>query len=48
MRSHTGGFMTMVKGGTYVNSRKQELNIKSSTKVEFVRSDDLLTQVIWN
>ena len=31
MRSHTGGFMTMGIGGAYVQSRKQNLNTKSST-----------------
>ena len=29
MRSHTGGFMTMVTVGAYVQSSKQKLNIKS-------------------
>ena len=31
MRSHTGYFMTMGTGGVYVQSRKQNLNAKSST-----------------
>ena len=31
MRSHTGGFMTIVTGGAYVKSSKQNLNTKSST-----------------
>ena len=48
MRSHTGGLMTMGKGGAYVNSRKQKLNNKSSTEEELVGVDDVLTQVIWN
>ena len=47
MRSHTGGFMTMGTGGAYVQSRKQNLNTKSSTEAEIVGVDDVLTQVIW-
>ena len=46
MRSHTGGLMTMVKGGAYVKSRKQKLNTKSSTEAELVGVDDVLTHVI--
>ena len=30
MRSHTGGFVTMVKGGTYAQSIKHNLNTNSS------------------
>ena len=47
MRSHTGGFMIMGKGGAYVNSRKQNPNTKSLTEAELVGVDDVLTQVIW-
>ena len=46
MRSHTGGFMTMGTGGGYVQSRKQNMNTKSSTKANLVGVDYLLTQVI--
>ena len=45
--SHTGGFMTMGTGGAYVQSSKQKLNNKSSTKANLVGVDDFLTQVIW-
>ena len=45
MRSHTGGFMTMGTEGVYVQSRKNNLNTKSSTEVEIVLVDDVLTQV---
>ena len=48
MRSHTGGFMNMRTGGSYVQSSKQKLNTKSSTEVKIVGVDDVLTQVIWN
>ena len=47
MRSHTGGFMTLVKGGAYVQPRKQKLNTKSSTEADLVGVDDILTQVMW-
>ena len=46
MRSHTGGFMTMVKGGAYVQYIKNKLNTKSSTEADIVGVDDVLTQVI--
>ena len=46
MRIHTGGFMNMGTGGAYVQSRKQNMNTKSSTEAEFVRVDDVLTQLI--
>ena len=45
-RSHTGGFMTMVTGGDYAQSRKQNLKTKSSTEAEVFGVDDVLTQVI--
>ena len=47
MRSHNGGFVTMVTGGAYVQSRKQKMNTKSSTEAELVGVDDVLNQVIW-
>ena len=47
MRSHTGGFMTMGTGGTYVQSSKNKLNTKSSTEADIFGVDDVLTQVIW-
>ena len=47
IRSHTGGFITMGTGGSYVQSSKQNLNTKSSTDSELVGVDDVLTQVIW-
>ena len=47
MRSHTGGFMTMVTVGAYVQSRKQKLNTKSSIESNIVGVYDFLTQVIW-
>ena len=46
MRSHTGGFMTTVTGGAYVKHRKKVFNTKSSTEVELIGVDGVLTQVI--
>ena len=45
--SHTGSFMNMVTGGSYVQYIKQKLNTKSSTEDELVGVDGVLTQVIW-
>ena len=44
---HTGGFMTMVTGGSYVQYRKQNINTKSSNEANIVGLDYVLTQVIW-
>ena len=47
MRSHTGGFMTMVTGMVYVKFRKHKLNTKISTEAELIGEDGVLDQVIW-
>ena len=47
MISHTGGFMAMGTGGSYVHSRKKNLNTKVSTEAKLVGLYDVLTQVIW-
>ena len=41
--SHTGGFMTMVKGWAYVQSSFKKLKTNSSTKSKFVVEDNFLT-----
>ena len=47
MGIHTGGFITMVTGGSYVQSRKLKLNTKSSTEAELVGVRHFPTHVIW-
>jgi len=47
MKSHTGIFMTIGKGGMYTTSCKQKLNTKSSTEVELAAIDDAMAQVLW-
>jgi len=47
MRSHSGIFMTLVKGATYSGSCKQKLNTKSSTEEELVAIDDAISQILW-
>ena len=47
MRGHTGGGMTMGKGGIFGRSTKQKINTKSSTETELVAVDDILPQVLW-
>ena len=46
MRVHTGGFITMVKVGACMQSRKQKLNTKSSNEADIVGVEDVMTQVI--
>ena len=47
MRGHTGGVMTMGKGGIHNKSTKQKINGKSSTEIEVIGVDDVLPQVLW-
>ena len=47
MKSHTGIYMTLGKGATYMASCKQKLNTKGSTDAELVAVDDALGQVLW-
>jgi len=42
MKSHTGIYMTLGKGDTYMASCKQKLNTKSLTEAELVAIDDAL------
>jgi len=47
MKSHTGIFMSIGKGGGYTASSKQKLNMKSSTEAELVAIDDAMGQILW-
>ena len=47
MRSHTGGLMTMGKGGAICMSTKQKINTKSSTEAGVVGVDDVLNVQVW-
>ena len=46
MRSHTGGFISMVTGEAYVQSRKIKLSTKILTEAELVGVENVLKQVI--
>ena len=46
-KSHSGGTMTMGKGAAQSGSKKQKVNTRSSTEAELVRSDDMITQILW-
>jgi hypothetical protein len=48
MRSHTGGVMSMGRGGILCKSTKQKLNTKSSTEAELVGATDYLPNTIWS
>ena len=48
MRSCTSGFMTMGTIGAYVQYIKNKLKNKSSTEVDVIGVENVLTQVIWN
>ena len=47
IRSHTGGFMTMVTGGSYFQYIKQKLNTNTSTESKIFGVGDVMTQVVW-
>jgi hypothetical protein len=47
MKGHTGGVMSMGKGGIYGTSTCQKLVTKSSTEAELVGVSDVLPQVVW-
>ena len=47
MKSHTGAALTMGTGTVYNGSKKQKLNVRSSTEAELVGVDDYIAQVLW-
>ena len=46
-RSHTGSTFSMSDGATTSLSRKQGMNIRSSTKVEVVDADEIISPMLW-
>ena len=46
-KSHSGGTMTMGKGAAQSGSKKQKVNMRSSTEAELVGSDDMIGQILW-
>ena len=47
MKSHTGGVMSMGRGGLVQKSTKHKLNTKSSAEAELVGASDYLPNVLW-
>jgi hypothetical protein len=47
MKSHTGTWITMGKGGIFVKSSKQKLMTKSSTEAELVGMSDAIPMIVW-
>ena len=47
IRRHTGGLMTMVIGGAYVQYSFKKLSTNNSTESKLVGVDNVLTQMIW-
>ena len=48
IRGHTCNGLSMGRGFPIVSSTKQNLNTRSSTKIEVVSVDDYMTYVLWN
>ena len=46
-RGHTGGLMTLGRGAICSSSRKQCINIKSSTETKLVAVDNKLGDILW-
>ena len=47
MQSHTGGALSLGRGGIKSKSSKQKLNTKSSTEAELVGAVDLSPYILW-
>eukprot|EP00970_Alexandrium_tamarense_P015266 scaffold4923_cov115-Alexandrium_tamarense.AAC.1 len=46
-KGHTGAMMSLGKGAVMSFSRKQKLNVRSSTEVELVGIDDSMPWILW-
>jgi hypothetical protein len=47
MKSHTGAMFTMGEGAISGSSRKQKVNLRSSTESELIGGDDKIAKVLW-
>ena len=47
IQSHTGGYLSLVRGMVTSKSKHQKLNTRSSTEADLVAVDDCLPQVLW-
>jgi hypothetical protein len=47
MKSHTGAGMSLGKGFIYSQSKKQNINTKSSIEAELVGASDMASQMLW-
>ena len=47
MRGHTGAGLTLGRGSVYNKSTKQKINGKSSTEIELIGVDDVISNVLW-
>eukprot|EP00978_Attheya_sp_CCMP212_P009276 scaffold21935_cov53-Attheya_sp.AAC.4 len=48
MKSHTGGVLSLGKGAVYAVSKKQKLNVISSTESELVGVSNMMPKIIWS
>ena len=46
-KGHTGGALTLGKGDMDSICRGQKINTKSSTEIEMVGTDSILSQALW-
>jgi hypothetical protein len=47
MRSRTGAIMTLGTGAIVLDSTKQRVNARSSTKSELIAADDMISKILW-
>ena len=47
MKNHTGAYMSLRIGASYVSSSKQKLNTRSSTEADLVAAYYSMPQIVW-